>query len=400
MRETLAEYIRLLDALNCGAAIVHRSGRVMYANHRLAEMMRRPQSELVGAEWCRLYANQTACEFLAAILAHFDEPHEGEAHLPLPDGRDLPVMSSGRRLAETGELADLRLVTLVDISHQKELADIIARMSDTLLEQALRLREYTTQLEARVAQRTAELREANLDAIYMLAVACEVRDADTGQHVRRIQRYSEVLARELGLDERQAEQIGYSAILHDVGKMHVPEELLKKPGPLTRQERAIMERHTWMGEEILSVKPFFARARRISRSHHKNYDGSGYPDGLNGSAIPIEARIVHVADVYDALVSPRVYKAAWRPDDAAEEIRRQRQRMFDPDVVDAFRAVYARGELNGQTQANELTCIRGRRASFILTSGLPAGPTGVRERVTRWFAFSGGIAIDAARHAD
>jgi putative two-component system response regulator len=152
-----------------------------------------------------------------------------------------------------------------------------------------------------------------------------------------------MLAMEMGIDEGEADQIGYSAVLHDVGKMHVPDHILKKPGPLTPDERKQMEKHTLIGEKILSEEPFFARARKIVRSHHENWDGSGYPDGISHREVPIEARIVHLADVFDALTTPRVYKHAWSPADAAGVIRESRGRMFDPDVVDAFESLYARG---------------------------------------------------------
>jgi putative two-component system response regulator len=207
------------------------------------------------------------------------------------------------------------------------------------------LKGYSQKLEERVAERTAALHAANLDAIYMLAVASEAKDQDTGRHVRRIREYARLLALEMSLGEAESEQIGYSAVLHDVGKMHVADQILKKPGALTPAERTEMQQHTIIGERILSEQPFFARARRIARSHHENWDGSGYPDATSRNEVPIEARIVHLADVFDALTSPRVYKHAWSAKDAAGVIRESRGRMFDPDVVDAFNSLYARGAM-------------------------------------------------------
>ena len=236
----------------------------------------------------------------------------------------------------------------------------MAELSDTVLQQALELKEYANKLEARVDRRTGELREANarlhqaishlneanLDSIYMLAIASEAKDQDTGRHVRRIQRYARLLARELGLDESDASALGYSAVLHDVGKMHVPDHILKKPGPLTPDERREMQEHTVVGERIICDKPFFAPARRIARSHHENWDGSGYPDRLAGRQVPLEARIVHLADVYDALTSPRVYKRAWSGYDAAQVLLESSGRMFDPEVVAAFSSLARRGALS------------------------------------------------------
>jgi HD-GYP domain-containing protein (c-di-GMP phosphodiesterase class II) len=218
----------------------------------------------------------------------------------------------------------------------KEQYDIIANLSNTVMSSALDLKDYSKLLERRVRERTAELHEAHVDTIYMLAVASEAKDQDTGDHLRRIYRHAKALAEELGIEDDEADQLAYAGVLHDVGKMHVPDQILKKPGPLTAEEMKTMQAHTVWGERILGGKPFFAAARRIARSHHENWDGSGYPDGARGDAIPIEARVVHLADVYDALVSPRVYKAAWTPRQAAEFIVEASGQMFDPELVRVF----------------------------------------------------------------
>jgi HD-GYP domain-containing protein (c-di-GMP phosphodiesterase class II) len=309
---------------------------------------------------------------LRQILDHFDEPREGEFFLPQPGGGRLAVISSAATLGAEPPLSDHRLVTMIDITARKEAEDalreqyeIIAELSNTVLEQAIKLKNYSHTLEARVAERTAELHEANLDAIYMLAVACEAKDEDTGRHVRRIQQSAAALARELGLGDAVAEAIGYSSVLHDVGKMHVPDHILKKPGPLTDEERVAVRQHTLTGERILSDKPFFARARRIARSHHENWDGTGYPDGLAGEGIPVEARIVHLADVYDALTQPRVYKAAWSGYDAAAVIEESKGKMFEPEVVRAFRSLFARGvlgtEVSVATEPSDLSRVESQR---------------------------------------
>ena len=141
-----------------------------------------------------------------------------------------------------------------------------------------------------------------------------------------------------------------AAPLHDVGKMHVPDHILQKPGPLTPEERSVMQEHTLIGEKILVDKPFFTRARRIARSHHENWDGSGYPDGARRDEIPIEARIVHLADVYAALTSVRVYKPAWDPESAAEAIAEGKDQMFDPEIVRAFDSLYKRGAFHNGDQ--------------------------------------------------
>ena len=352
-----AEYAgRFLEALNCGAVVIDRAGHVTRVNMRLPEMMRCDPSALVGRSFLDLYGDDAdARAFIHERRAQFDDPWEGEFYLPMPGGARLPVIVSSRVLGAEPPLCDLRLVTLIDITARKqaeaslkEQYDIIAKLSNTILEQAVDLKQYSQTLEQRVAERTAALHEANLDAIYMLAVASEAKDQDTGRHVRRIRAYARMLAAEIGFGAAEADEIGYSAVLHDVGKMHVPDHILKKPGPLTPEERVEVEQHTVIGERILADNAFFARARRIARSHHENWDGTGYPDRTNRAEIPVEARIVHLADVFDALTSPRVYKHAWSASDAAGVIRESRGMMFDPDVVDAFNSLYNRGAMNGR----------------------------------------------------
>jgi HD-GYP domain-containing protein (c-di-GMP phosphodiesterase class II) len=221
-------------------------------------------------------------------------------------------------------------------------------LSDTILEQALELKHHASKLEERVRQRTEELEIAHRDAIYMLAAAAEEKDDNTGEHVRRMQELSYQLARQLGQGEAQALTVGQAAILHDVGKLHVPDGILKKPGPLTAQEREVMQDHTLAGERILAERAHLDPARRVARSHHENWDGSGYPDGLSGDQISIEARIVHLADVYDALTHARAYKRAWGHEEAMEFIRREKGKMFDPSMVEALEAMTS---TNGHAQS-------------------------------------------------
>lgn len=218
----------------------------------------------------------------------------------------------------------------------KEQYDIISKLSTTVMNSAMDLKDYSKELEIRVRERTRELRDANLDAIYMLALASEAKDQDTGEHLRRIEKLSRSLAMELGMSAREADDLGHAAMLHDIGKMHIPDNILKKPGPLTDEERALMQEHTIVGERILGANPHFTSARKIARSHHENFDGTGYPDRTAKDRIPIEARIVHLADVYDALVSPRVYKPAWPREKAVRFIVEASGTMFDPEVVRAF----------------------------------------------------------------
>lgn len=351
----------LLDALNCGALMLDRDGTIVYANHRFCTMMQTACGGLIGQPVWSFYPDEADQQHLREGFARFDEDREEEFYLPLPDGRRLNVIYSARRVPGDGPLGEHRVVTMIDISRQKHAEtairdqyQFISQMSDTVLQQALELKHYSEQLEERVRQRTLELHEAHMEAILMLAVAAEAKDQDTGHHVRRIQRYSRLLAEQLGLSGAESESIGYSSILHDVGKIHIPDRILTKPGPLDDDERRQMQQHTLVGERILSRTAFFERARRIARSHHENWDGSGYPDGLAGEAIPLEARIVHVADVYDALTSQRVYKQPWPDQEALASILAERSRMFDPEVADAFATLSREGRFdhNGEPSAD------------------------------------------------
>lgn len=209
-----------------------------------------------------------------------------------------------------------------------------------------RLAKFSETLELRVVERTDELNQSNLDAIYSLATAAEAKDEITGNHVYRIQRYSEVLALKMGLGDTLSAEIGYSSIMHDVGKISIPDEILKKPGKLTAEEFEIIKGHTIHAERILSGKPFYAMARTVARSHHEKWDGSGYPDGLRGENIPLPARIVAIADVFDALVTARPYKEAWPISKAIDEIVKCAGRHFDPDIADVWVALYKEGKLD------------------------------------------------------
>ncbi len=216
-----------------------------------------------------------------------------------------------------------------------------------LLEENRRLQELTRQqneelktindnLESLVKTRTEQLEDAVREGVFMLALASEAKDDVTGDHIRRIQRQTYALSRAQGLSEAQAEAISFGSILHDVGKIHIPDAILKKEGPLSRHEFEIMKTHTIAGEKILGRKPFYRIARQIARHHHECWDGSGYPDGLSGESIPLAARIVTIADVYDALVHERPYKPAWPVHRALSVMASCAGRMFDPQLLGVF----------------------------------------------------------------
>ena len=345
MHEVIRQFTHTLDALHVGAVLIDRQGRINYANARLAAVIGWSRDQLLDQSVKELCRRPTATYQGRADNIDFYQPQEIELELRHADGGKVPVIASGRPLGDDPPAADFRLVTFTEISFQKEAYSHVANLSDTILEQALELKQHSQVLERRVRQRTADLLEANMEAIHMLAVASEIRDADTGAHVLRIQHYAQSISEEFGLDDSESECIGYSAVTHDVGKIHIPDQIIKKPGPLTDEERAIVQTHAVAGETILSRQPFFATARQIARSHHENWDGSGYPDHLAGDAIPLPARIVHLVDVFDALSSDRVYKSAWPVEQAAHAIQSDAGKQFDPELIGAFNALYRSGRI-------------------------------------------------------
>jgi len=192
-------------------------------------------------------------------------------------------------------------------------------------------------LEHRVKTRTADLEEAQLEILERLALAAEFRDDETGQHTQRVGRIAAILARALDLPSEQVKLIQGGAPLHDMGKLGIPDEILRKPGKLTAQEFEIMKTHTTIGAQILSGSrfPILQKAEEIALTHHERWDGTGYA-GLAGERIPLSGRIVALADVFDALTNDRVYRKAMPLEEALAEIELQRGRHFDPEMVDAF----------------------------------------------------------------
>ncbi len=221
------------------------------------------------------------------------------------------------------------------------------RLQKVTKEQNLQLRQLNNNLEKRVAQRTQQLAKAVREGILMLSLAAEARDDDTGNHVKRIQFLTEATCKKIGIPQKDAERIGFFSMMHDVGKIHIPDRILNKPGKLSEEELEIMKNHTVAGEKILGESAYYAIARQIARSHHEWLDGSGYPDGLKGCDIPLPARVVAVTDVFDALTHDRAYKKAWSQDAAIEELIRLSGIQFDTDIVNAFSELVSDGLCEG-----------------------------------------------------
>jgi putative two-component system response regulator len=220
--------------------------------------------------------------------------------------------------------------------------ELRARLGNLLaLRRAQRdLANHAQWLEREVAKATRHLNEREEEVIWRLSRAIEFRDGGTGEHISRVATVSRLIAEGLGCDTEFCRTIYLAAPLHDVGKVGIPDAILTKPGRLTDEEMATMRGHVVLGQRILAggESSLIRFAEHIVASHHERWDGKGYPAGLAGEEIPLEGRIVAVADVFDALCSPRPYKSAWNVSEACDEINRCAGGHFDPRVVAAFNA--------------------------------------------------------------
>lgn len=231
--------------------------------------------------------------------------------------------------------------------------ELLSRVQNGLIRKAHydRMQNDNLDLMRRVEQRTAELVSSQIQLIQCLGRAAEYRDNDTGKHVIRVGRFSAILAEELGLDPVTVQRIEMAATLHDIGKLGVPDSVLLKPGRLTDEEMACIRSHAALGKAIITpeenslseldgdptyVSPLLTMAAVIAGTHHEHWDGSGYPDQLRGENIPLEGRIVAVADVFDALTTKRPYKKAFSIEESVHIIQDGSGTHFDPTVVAAF----------------------------------------------------------------
>ncbi len=271
-----------------------------------------------------------------------------------PDTRDIPVIFL-TALADSGdEEHGLKLGAADYITKPITPTVVLARVHTQLEAKLARdwMKQQNVTLEAEVARRMAENDLTQRVSIRALAHLAETRDPETGNHILRTQGYVQQLARGLcqhprfagTLDERYIDLLHRSAPLHDIGKVGIPDHILLKPDKLTVDEWVIMQTHARLGSDAIEQAerdiemplPFLSLAKEIARWHHEKWDGSGYPDGLSGDTIPVSARLMAVADVFDALITVRVYKPAMSYTEARDIIASGRGSHFDPDMVDAF----------------------------------------------------------------
>jgi response regulator RpfG family c-di-GMP phosphodiesterase len=257
------------------------------------------------------------------------------------------VMISGMQTIESA-IEALRVGAFDYIMKPFDLRQVEAAVKRALEYHDLRTakRRYENQLEELVEQRTQELNHAldSLEDAYRstlkaLTAALETRDAETHGHSERVVTFSLRLGRELRLDKEQLRSLEFGSLLHDIGKIGVPDAILRKPAKLTDEEWVKMREHPVHGQAILREIEFLAGAACVVGQHHEKWDGSGYPRGLRGEEIDLNARIFAVADAFDAMISDRVYRAGRSYEEAAEELERFAGRQFDPNVVAAFHRV-------------------------------------------------------------
>ena len=232
--------------------------------------------------------------------------------------------------------------------------EILVQVNSALRRRMLEIehRDRERVLAQKVREQTREIRESREEISLRLISASEERDNETGMHVRRIGLYAAALGTLLGWTQELVDRIRAAAPMHDIGKIGVPDAILQKPATLTDEEWVIMRQHTTMGARILqgSKVGFIQMAARIAQSHHEKWDGSGYPEGLCGADIPLEARITAIVDVYDALSHKRAYKQSWTEDRVLEVMRAGRGAHFDPELLNLFLESF--DEIRSINQAN------------------------------------------------
>jgi len=295
---------------------------------------------LKAIEWCR--SNEPDMVIVDYMMPDMDGLQFIAAFRALHGRNEIPVI-----MVTANDQKDVRYEALMGgandfLNKPIDRAEFSARTRNLLsLRSAQRyLADRAKHLEAMVAERTGEIREREKELIFRISRAAEFRDPETGAHIQRMAYYSQIIARNLGMDEKQQRLILEAAPMHDVGKIGIPDYILLKPGKLLTEEFEIMKGHASLGYELLkdSNSEIIGAGAEIAKTHHEKYDGSGYPQQLSGKAIPIFGRIVAVADVFDALTSERPYKKAWALEDACLFLEDGRGKHFDPMCVEAFLA--------------------------------------------------------------
>ncbi|HEV8237759.1 MAG TPA: HD domain-containing phosphohydrolase [Thermoanaerobaculia bacterium] len=300
------------------------------------------------------YACHTAAHAEAALQALEADDYEllvSDIHMPGKSGMELLAIVRQRHpdlavLMVTGVddrkvgIQALRLGAYGYLIKPFDVNELAINAANALQRRHLAMMSQATKdrLEGEVRRRTTQIRRREEEIALRLVAAAEFRDTDTGAHVRRIGLYAAELARLLGWPSSRVDDLRVAAMMHDIGKIGVPDSILLKPGPLLPEEFEIIKQHTVIGARILERSDIglLEMAREIALSHHERWEGGGYPAGSSREAIPESARIVAVCDVYDALVHDRVYRRALPEPEVLDHLRSQHGRHFDPRILDAF----------------------------------------------------------------
>ncbi len=321
-------------------------------------IVRRVLSEKMGAAGYRCEQAGTADEALARIKST-------DVQLAILDVK-MPGMSGVELLAEIKaahpDIAVIMATAVIDISTAIEclkqgaydyitkpfnLDEVVLSVERALEQRRLELenRDYQLHLEQKVSEQARKIRAAFLNAVTALVYALEAKDKYTSGHSQRVAGISVAIAAELGLSKPEIEKIRLAGLIHDIGKIGVREAVLNKPGKVTAKEYQHILSHSDIGAHILTPIVEDDAILKAVRHHHERYDGTGYPDGLSGKEIPLAARILAVADTYDAIISGRPYRAAQSIQTACDEIEHHQGGQFDPEVVDAFLRIKKSAEL-------------------------------------------------------
>ena len=279
----------------------------------------------------------------AELISHIADEHRATAVIMVTGVDDAKLADFALRLGAYGYMIKpfkpTEMVIAVSNALRRRALELAMRRQNATLERVVneRTQELSDAL-ARLGDANEEVRLSREQTIHRLALAAEYRDGPTARHVERMSRYCGLLAAEVGLSAERCEEIRLASLMHDVGKIGVPDQILLKPGSLDPAEWEVMRSHTELGYKILcdSGSELLDTAATIALTHHERMDGTGYPHGLSGDDIPIEGRVAAVADVFDALTSDRVYRQAFSISEARDYLERQKGSHFDPIVVEAF----------------------------------------------------------------
>lgn len=296
----------------------------------------------------------------------------------LPNGSNIPVIFLTAQDDNQTEIHGFELGA-DDFIRKPFVSSIVQKRVKRSIENA-RLRNNLAEEVARQSKKAEErlkaLEQVSIEVIHTLAATIDTRDLYTKGHSSRVSEYSVKIAQKMGWDSERVEELRVMALLHDVGKIAIPDRVLNKPGKLTDDEFEIIKSHTMYGDEILSKVSSLGKISSVARHHHERFDGRGYPDKLAGNEIEIEARIVGVADSYDAMSSDRVYRRALPKNIIREELVKGRGTQFDPDVLDVALAMFDAGEFDKCADEKETTPATVDLTEVLKSIGKDAGEAG------------------------